>query len=77
MKDLIYEAYHKGNIFVQYAIPFVSKVIKSAAKSVVFKPPNPWTMGLLKVLREYYDLREVVAKLKFEVSSMQEYGTSP
>ena len=33
-----------------YIVPFVAKVMESCAKSLVFKPPNPWTMAIMSVL---------------------------
>ncbi|ESO03541.1 hypothetical protein HELRODRAFT_157038 [Helobdella robusta] len=50
LKSLIYEAYVKGADELLYVIPFVAKVLESAVKSRVFKPPNPWTMGIMNCL---------------------------
>ena len=37
------------------AVPFVSKVITSAAAdSIVFRIPNPWTVAILRVLQKIY-----------------------
>lgn len=69
VKDLIYEAYHKGPIPTQYVVPFVARVVRGATESIVFQPPNPWTMAILKVFRELYDMRDVKDCLRFEVSS--------
>ena len=38
------------------AVPFVSKVITAAAESIVFRIPNPWTVGVLTVLQKIYHL---------------------
>ena len=46
-------------IFLQdllYVVPFVAKVVESCAESRVFKPPNPWTMGIMAVLSELHSL---------------------
>ncbi|KAA3679917.1 CCR4-NOT transcription complex subunit 1 [Paragonimus westermani] len=67
VKDLIYEAYHKGPISSQYVIPFVARVVRGAANSIVFRPPNPWTMGILRVFREFYELKDVKDCLRFEI----------
>ncbi len=37
-------------------VPFVAKVVESCAESRVFKPPNPWTMGIMAVLSELHSL---------------------
>uniref|UniRef100_A0A5K3FDQ3 CCR4-NOT transcription complex subunit 1 n=3 Tax=Mesocestoides corti TaxID=53468 RepID=A0A5K3FDQ3_MESCO len=67
IKDLIYEAYYKGALPLLYVVPFVAHVIRGAVDSIAFRPPNPYTMGILKVLRELYDMRDVKVKLKFEI----------
>lgn len=67
IKDLIYEAYHKGPVPTQYVVPFVARVVRGATESIVFRPPNPWTMGILKVLRELYDMHDVKDCLRFEI----------
>ncbi|THD26199.1 CCR4-NOT transcription complex subunit 1 [Fasciola hepatica] len=67
VKDLIYEAYHKGPIPTQYVVPFVARVVRGATESIVFQPPNPWTMAILKVFRELYDMRDVKDCLRFEI----------
>ncbi|CAL8088009.1 unnamed protein product [Calicophoron daubneyi] len=67
VKDLIYEAYHKGPIPTQYVVPFVARIVRCANESLVFRPPNPWTMAILKVLRELYDMRDVKDCLRFEI----------
>lgn len=38
VKGLIYEAYHKGAQELLYVIPFVAKILESAAKSRVCMP---------------------------------------
>ena len=35
--------------------------------SVVFRPPNPWTMALMNSLREIYDIQGLKMFLKFEL----------
>lgn len=48
-------------------LPFVCKVLEKAAESIVFKPPNPWVMGIIKVLVEFYQFADLKLNLKFEV----------
>lgn len=67
IKDLIYEAYYKGSTISQYVVPFVARIVRGAIDSIVFRPPNPWTMAILKVLREFYDLDNVKVCIRFEV----------
>lgn len=67
IKFLLIEAYHKGIQELLYVVPFIAKVLESAAKSRVFKPPNPWTMGIVKVLIELHQEPDLKLNLKFEV----------
>merc|ERR1719309_1642421 len=71
MKHLIIEAYHNGQQEKQqellYVVPFVAKVLESAAKSKVFKPPCPWTMGLMNLLAELHAEPDLKLNLKFEI----------
>lgn len=67
LKSLVLEAYSKGQQELLYVVPFVAKVIESAAKSKVFKPPNPWTMAIMNVLAELHQEPELKLNLKFEI----------
>jgi CCR4-NOT transcription complex subunit 1 len=71
MKHLIIEAYHNGQQEKQqellYVVPFVAKVLESTAKSKVFKPPCPWTMGLMNLLAELHTEPDLKLNLKFEI----------
>merc|ERR1719209_431942 len=71
MKHLIIEAYHGGQQEKQqellYVVPFVAKVLESAAKSKVFKPPCPWTSGLMNILAELHAEPDLKLNLKFEI----------
>lgn len=67
LKALVLEAYHKGQQELLYVVPFVAKVLESCAKSVVFKPPNPWTMALMSVLAELHQEPDLKLNLKFEI----------
>ena len=50
-------------------VPFVTNILMSAADSIVFQPPNPWTMGLVALLAQIYDadLPSVKLATKFEI----------
>lgn len=67
LKALVLEAYHKGQQELLYVVPFVAKVLESCAKSLVFKPPNPWTMALMNVLAELHQEPDLKLNLKFEI----------
>jgi len=65
MKEILLEGYDNGRLIV--IIPFVCKVLEQASKSIVFRPPNPWTMAILKVLSEIYEFTDLKLNLKFEI----------
>lgn len=67
LKSLLLEAFHKGQEELLYVVPFVAKVVESCAKSKVFKPPNPWTMGIMNVLAELHQQPNLKLNLKFEI----------
>lgn len=64
-KDLLVEAYDSQRLLV--VIPFTCKVLIQAARSTVFKPPNPWLMDILRLLIELYYFAELKLNLKFEI----------
>ena len=55
---------HKRLIVV---IPFVCKVLEQCGSSIVFNPPNPWIMGIMRLLAELYHFAELKLNLKFEI----------
>lgn len=67
LKSLLVEAYHKGQQELLYVVPFVAKIVESCSKSKVFKPPNPWTVGIMNVLGELHQEPELKLNLKFEI----------
>ncbi|KAF7440940.1 hypothetical protein PC9H_001289 [Pleurotus ostreatus] len=64
-KDLLVEGYDTGRLVV--AIPFVCQTMVPCQKSKVFKPPNPWLMGVLGLLAELYQYADMKLNLKFEI----------
>ncbi|KAH9180386.1 Not1-domain-containing protein [Lactarius sanguifluus] len=64
-KDLLVEGYDGGRLIV--AIPFVCKTLEPAARSTVFRPPNPWLMAVISLLVELYHFAELKLNLKFEI----------
>uniref|UniRef100_A0A5K3FYL0 CCR4-NOT transcription complex subunit 1 n=1 Tax=Mesocestoides corti TaxID=53468 RepID=A0A5K3FYL0_MESCO len=67
IKDLIYEAYYKGSLALFYVIPFASNVVCGALDGLAFRPRSPYTMAILKVLRELYDMRDVEDRIKGQI----------
>jgi CCR4-NOT transcription complex subunit 1 len=64
-KSLIIEAYEKGLMIA--VIPFTSKILEPIQNSMAYKPPNPWTMGILKLLVEIYAMPNLKMNLKFDI----------
>jgi CCR4-NOT transcription complex subunit 1 len=64
-KDLLIEGYDSQRLII--VIPFVCKVLLQAAKSTVFRPPNPWLMDIVRMLIELYRFAEMKLNLKFEI----------
>ncbi|XP_074929769.1 CCR4-NOT transcription complex subunit 1 isoform X4 [Chelonoidis abingdonii] len=67
VKSLLLEAYVKGQQELLYVVPFVAKVLESSVRSVVFRPPNPWTMAIMNVLAELHQEHDLKLNLKFEI----------
>uniref|UniRef100_A0A1D1XGX4 CCR4-NOT transcription complex subunit 1 n=1 Tax=Anthurium amnicola TaxID=1678845 RepID=A0A1D1XGX4_9ARAE len=64
-KVLIVEAYERGLMIA--VIPFTSKILEPCQSSLAYKPPNPWTMGILSLLTEIYNLPNLKMNLKFDI----------
>ncbi|KAI9734335.1 MAG: hypothetical protein M1834_002441 [Cirrosporium novae-zelandiae] len=64
-KDLLIEAYDTQRLLV--VIPFTCKVLVHAKDSIVFQPPNPWLMDIIRLLIELYQFAELKLNLKFEI----------
>ncbi|KAG5519775.1 hypothetical protein PMAC_000048 [Pneumocystis sp. 'macacae'] len=64
-KELLLEGYDSKRLIV--VLPFTCKVLEQAANSKVFKPPNAWIMGILKLLVELYESADIKLNLKFEI----------
>ncbi|XP_062201118.1 uncharacterized protein LOC133903692 isoform X2 [Phragmites australis] len=64
-KVLIVEAYERGLMIA--VIPFTSKILEPCHSSVAYRPPNPWTMGILSLLVEIYNLPNLKMNLKFDI----------
>lgn len=64
-KKLLCEGFDSQTLIC--VLPFVCKILEKSTDSTVFKPPNPWLMGILKVLAELYHFADLKLNLKFEI----------
>lgn len=64
-RELLLEAYMEKRLNV--VVPFVAKVLQNAADSKVFRPPNPWTVGIVRLLLELNNKANWKLSLTFEV----------
>lgn len=64
-KELLFQGYETGMLIA--VTPFVAKILEGAKSSIVFRPPNPWLMGLLSVFRALYGVDDLKMNIKFEV----------
>ena len=64
-KQLLVEGHDTQRLIV--VIPFTCKVLTQAMKSLVFKPPNPWLMDIIRLLVELYHNADLKLNLKFEI----------
>ncbi|KAI0477392.1 CCR4-Not complex component, Not1-domain-containing protein [Xylariaceae sp. FL0804] len=64
-KQLLIEAHDTKRLVV--VVPFVCKVLIQAAKSTIFRPPNPWLMDIIHLLIELYHNAELKLNQKFEI----------
>ena len=64
-KELLFQGYETGMLIA--VTPFVAKILEGAKNSSVFRPPNPWLMGLLSVFRSLYNVDDLKMNIKFEV----------
>mmetsp|Transcript_10455 Transcript_10455/g.28626 ORF Transcript_10455/g.28626 Transcript_10455/m.28626 type:complete len:1846 (+) Transcript_10455:184-5721(+) len=65
IKQNILNAYSKGMMLP--ILSFVRHLMEPCATSVAFRPPNPWTMAVLALLVEVYNLEGIRTSIKFEV----------
>jgi hypothetical protein len=65
IKDLLIEGYDHQRLLV--VIPFACKVLEAAARSTIFRPPNPWIMAIFGLLVEMFHCAELKIQLKFEI----------
>lgn len=65
LKDLLLEASEASKLAL--VIPFVCKILDQTKGSEVFEHPNPWTIGVLRVLAELYEYASLKLNLRFEI----------
>lgn len=65
IKELLYVGYETGHLLA--VTPFVAKILEGCKKSKIFKPPNPWIMGMIHAMSEIYDVPDLKLNLKFEI----------
>ena len=65
VKELLCQGFETGRLIA--VTPFVAKIMEGGKESRVFRPPNPWIMGLMGALRELYDLDDLKMNIKFEI----------
>lgn len=65
VKELLYVGYETGHLIA--VTPFVAKILDGSKKSKIFRPPNPWIMGILRAMREIYDVPDLKLNIKFEM----------
>lgn len=64
-RELLLEAYAEKRL--EIVVPFVTKILESATDSKIFRPPNPWTVGILRLLLELNEKANWKLSLTFEV----------
>lgn len=43
------------------------QILEPCQNSLAYRPPNPWTMGILGLLTEIYNLPNLKMNLKFDI----------
>jgi CCR4-NOT transcription complex subunit 1 len=64
-KELLLQGYETGKLIA--VAPFLAKTLEGAKNSIIFRPPNPWLMGILGVFRCVYNVEGLKMNIKFEV----------
>lgn len=64
-KKLLCEGFDNNSL--ASVLPFVCKILEKSVESTVFLAPNPWLMGIMKVLAELYQFADLKLNMKFEI----------
>lgn len=65
LKELLLWGYESGRLIA--VCSFVAKTVEGCKESKVFRPPNPWLMAVLGVMRELFEVEDLKMNIKFEV----------
>ena len=65
LKNLLFWGFETGRLIA--VCSFVAKIVEGVKTSTIFRPPNPWLMALLGVLRDLYETDDLKMNIKFEV----------
>lgn len=68
LKNLLIDGHKTNRLIV--TIPFVCKVLEQCKTSLIYHPPNPWLMSILRLLVELYQNADLKLNLKFEIEVM-------
>ena len=71
--DLLVEGFNMQKLLL--VIPFTCNVLAQGARSQLFKPPNPWVVGIIAGLMELYHEANIKLNQKFEIEVLfREFG---
>lgn len=65
LKELLFWGFETGRLIA--VCSFVAKIVEGVKESKVFRPPNPWLMAILGIMRELYEIEDLKLNIKFEV----------
>jgi len=65
LKELLFWGFETGRLIA--VCSFVARIVEGVKESKVFRPPNPWLMALLGVMRDLYEESDLKMNIKFEV----------
>lgn len=65
IKYLLLESYNFNTLHI--VLPFACKILDQCQYSKIFNYPNPWLVGILRVLVELYECADLKLTLKFEI----------
>jgi CCR4-NOT transcription complex subunit 1 len=70
LKELLIQAFELGANHLLTVVPFVAKVLDTGKQGLVFKPPNPWVVANLRLLRELSLVQGMKLPVVFEVEML-------
>jgi CCR4-NOT transcription complex subunit 1 len=65
LKGLLIWGYESGRLIA--VCSFIAKVLEGCKDSKIFRPPNPWLVSVLGLLRELYEIDDLKMNIKFEI----------